>query len=93
MFLLLQNEGTRRIDATKQKELEIKMSKKYKRVKLFERVKVERQLKQVMKKIGEEDGDMKKMLEQRAFHQKNLFYIKNFPRDRAYVSLFPAKVI
>jgi hypothetical protein len=42
----------------------------------------------VLKQI-EKDGTNEENQEQRAKHQRDLFYIKNFPRDRPYVSLFP----
>jgi len=69
------------------KETEIKMTAKYKRVKFFEKQKVNRRLNQFAKKdeLTEEESS------ERQRYQRDLFYIANFPKDQPYISLYVAE--
>ena len=77
----LQGEAVSHSAKHKRTERERHFSKKYHKVKFFERRKVERRL-QLLRK---EDADADAIREA----EHNLLYIKHFPRHKKYLALFP----
>eukprot|EP00658_Telonema_sp_P-2_P042959 TRINITY_DN30924_c0_g1_i7.p1 TRINITY_DN30924_c0_g1~~TRINITY_DN30924_c0_g1_i7.p1 ORF type:complete len:241 (-),score=77.44 TRINITY_DN30924_c0_g1_i7:130-852(-) len=74
--------------AFRTKELEIKMSTKYRKVKFFERQKITRKLDQIAKKEQTGEGDPEDLAAERLRWQRDLFYISNYPKTEPYISLF-----
>ena len=64
-----------------------KNAKKYHRIKFFDRTKVERMLKGVLKAL-KNDPTNKDLLQQKRDRLDDLRYIKFFPREEKYISLF-----
>ena len=81
------------VAAQKQKRIarEKIFSKKYHGVKFIERRKVERKIQQLERQIDEEDGsgDSAKLEAELREAQHDLLYIRNYPRAKKYLSLFP----
>merc|ERR1712166_696409 len=70
--------------ANETKATEIAMSAKYKQAKFFEKQKVTRRLAQLSKKDEPNAAESSEL----QLCQRNMFYIKNYPRDQPYISLF-----
>lgn len=60
---------------------------KYKSIKFFERKKVERKLKKLIQRIQTEE-ETQELLEEKAKLMDDLNYIKHYPLNKKYVSLF-----
>lgn len=71
------NQLRRMVQERERRNHEFKSSRRYHMVRFFERRKVERLLER------ETDEDKRKQL------KSDLYYVKNFPKDRKYVALFP----
>eukprot|EP00656_Telonema_subtile_P054019 TRINITY_DN7947_c0_g1_i1.p1 TRINITY_DN7947_c0_g1~~TRINITY_DN7947_c0_g1_i1.p1 ORF type:complete len:233 (+),score=97.84 TRINITY_DN7947_c0_g1_i1:115-813(+) len=84
----LQYQLEQQSSALQLKELEIKMSAKYKKIRFFEKQKITRKLDQVARKEAEGDGDRDQLAAEREAAQRDLFYLANYPRSEAYISLF-----
>lgn len=81
-------------DAAKRKRTEREkcFSKKYRKIKFFERRKVERQVTLLERQLEKSsDGDSSRAeIEEKLQHEKqSLLYIRHFPRHKKYLSLFP----
>lgn len=66
-------------DEHDRRELERKIAEKYRMVRFFERRKLER----ILENLGDEDKERKKQVE------RDLRYVKEYPKGRKYVALFP----
>jgi len=73
----------------KKKSLILKNEAKYKKVRFFEQQKVRRMLKKANKQ-AEKNPDDPEINETIEDLKKKLSYIKNFPMDKKYISLFPS---
>lgn len=71
------NQLRRMVQERERRNHEFKSSRRYHMVRFFERRKIERLLER------ETDEDKRKQL------KSDLYYVKNFPKDRKYVALFP----
>lgn len=71
----------------------IKFESRYKKVRFFERRKLERKLKQINKNIENEKNEekIKELKEERQNIIDNINYVKYYPRTYKYYSLFPNK--
>lgn len=66
------------------RDRERRVSKKYHMVRFFERARLERQLRAI-----EQKGNADKDAQERKQIERDLLYIRRFPKDRKYVALFP----
>ena len=82
--MLLRNE-----ERQKRSELERKLSKRYHKVRFFERVKVERKIKRIKKSLSEGSDRDHQALGALQQLKNDLTYIKFFPKGERYISLFP----
>ena len=80
-------------DEKQQYKKDAKMIKKYKMVKFFEKRKLWRQHRAVMKELNNSPDDQRteELLELQKKILQDMNYIKYFPQDRKYISLFPAE--
>jgi rRNA-processing protein Efg1 len=82
-LLALADDRTRR-------ERERELAKKYHMVKFFERRKIERRLQVIAAKAAKPGADDGELSVQRKILEDDLFYVRNFPKDIPYVSLYPS---
>jgi len=83
---VLRSEGQK----SKRVQREKAFSKKYHKVKFFERQKVERRIGQLQKQIAAA-RDKEALQAQLVEAQHDLLYVRHFPRNKKYLSLFPAE--
>jgi hypothetical protein len=77
-------------DDRTRRERERELAKKYHMVKFFERRKVERRLEVLAAKAAKPGADSADLAAMRKRLDEDLFYVRNFPKDIPYVSLFPS---
>ncbi len=75
----------------KRTERERHFSKKYHKVRFFERLKVEKRIALLRKQVAEASPATRITLEEQLRESEyNMLYIKHFPRHKKYLSLFPS---
>jgi len=88
----LQQEGQQQAQQHRRKERERLNSKRYHKVKFFDRRKVERQIAALTRQlesttVASEQAELQARLQHA---QGDLLYVKHFPRQKKYLSLFPS---
>ena len=84
---------TEKAAVNKRTERERHFSKKYHKVKFFERLKVEKRIGVLRKQLAEASVAAKKapLEEQLREAEHDLLYVQHFPRHKKYLSLFPSE--
>ncbi len=89
----LQEEGERGAKQRKRADRERAFSRKYRKIKLFDRKKVDRRLKMLRRKLdaAETSGGARDDLAAQMHEAEcDMLYIRHFPRHKKYLALFPS---